>query len=62
LLQQLGQQSVPIELALDQQNRPVRIAVNVHLGGLSTVVTIDVSRFNQPLQIAAPPADQVGAG
>lgn len=62
LLRQLGQQSVPIELALDQQNRPVRIAVSVHLGGLSTVVTIDVSRFNQPLQIAAPPADQVGAG
>jgi hypothetical protein len=59
LLQQLGQQTVPIQVALDQKNRPVRIAVDVRLGGLSTVVTITVSMFNEPLQITAPPADQV---
>jgi hypothetical protein len=59
LLQQLGRQTVPIQVSLDRKNRPVRIAVEVHLGGLSTVVTITVSRFNQPLQIAAPPPDQV---
>jgi hypothetical protein len=62
LLQQLGQQTVPIQVALDQKNRPVRIAVEVRLGGLSTVVTITVSKFNQPVQITAPAPDQVALG
>jgi hypothetical protein len=59
LLQQLGQKTVPIQVAVDKQNRPVRIAVDVRLGGLSTVVTISVSKFDQPLRISAPPPDQV---
>jgi hypothetical protein len=62
LLRQLGQQSVPVQLDLDQQGRPARIAVGVRLGALTLQVTITVTNFDAPVRITAPPADQIGPG
>lgn len=61
LLRQLGQETVPIKVNLDEHGRPVRITVEVRLGGLNAEVTIAVSRFDRPVHIVAPPASEVGS-
>jgi hypothetical protein len=59
LLSDVGQQSVPIDLFLDTTGRPVRVVVAVKLGAQPFDITVAVSKFNAPVQIAAPPSDQV---
>lgn len=62
LLRQLGQQTVPVQVDLDDRGRPVRITVEVRLGALTNQVTIAVSRFDVPVHIAAPPVSEIGSG
>jgi hypothetical protein len=59
LLSDVGQQSVPIDLFLDGTGRPVRVVVAVKLGSQPFDITVDVSKFNAPVHVAAPPSDQV---
>ncbi len=58
-LRDLGENPVPVTLVLDKSGRPTQIKILVKLGSTSFPIVIDVSNFNAPLMITAPPADQV---
>jgi hypothetical protein len=58
-LRDLGENPVPVTLVLDKSARPAQIKILVKLGTSSFPIVIDVSQFNAPLTITAPPADQV---
>ena len=58
-LRDLGENPVPVTLLLDKSGRPTQIKIAVKLGSSSFPIVIDVSKFNAPLTITAPPADQV---
>ena len=58
-LRDLGENQVPVTLLLDKSGRPTRIKILVELGSSSFPIVIDVSNYNAPLTITAPPADQV---
>ncbi len=58
-LRDLGENPIPVALVLDTSSRPTQIRIDVKLGSSSFPIVIDVSRFNAPLTIAAPPQDQV---
>jgi hypothetical protein len=61
LLGDIGQESVPVDLYLDGTGRPTRIVISVKIGSSSFPVTINVSKFDAPVSISAPPADQISA-
>ncbi|MGH8960808.1 MAG: hypothetical protein ACRDWT_06305 [Jatrophihabitantaceae bacterium] len=54
-----GISTIPIELWIDAQGRTVKLTEDVAVGGQSATTEVTMSRFNQPVTIAAPPADQV---
>lgn len=56
-----GRSTLPVELYLDDRNRPVRFAENFKVAGQSVSTKLDVSDYNQPVTIKAPPASQVGS-
>ncbi len=60
LLSSLGSTKIPVDLWLDSDNRPVKFIIHVALGGTDFPVTADVSKFDAPVSITAPPASQVG--
>jgi hypothetical protein len=62
LLADIGQKTVPVDVFLDAKGRPVKVRIGVVLGSQSLIVRVDISKFNAPVHIGAPPADQVGAG
>jgi hypothetical protein len=62
LLSGIGQAQVPVDLYLDDKGRPVHVTVSVALGGQTLHFVVDVSKFDAPVHITAPPADQVAAG
>ena len=57
-----GIKSIPLDLQVDGEGRPVRIAVSITIAGKTTVSTATISRYNQPVTISAPPANQVSTG
>ncbi len=58
-LRDLGENPVPVTVVLDKSSRPTQIKIAVKLGATSFPIVIDVSKYNAPLTITAPPADQV---
>lgn len=52
--------TIPIDLVLDAQNRPVKVSGTFSLAGESLTPTIALSDFNQPVTVTAPPPAQVG--
>lgn len=54
-----GVTEIPVQLWLDQQNRIIKFQENVTAQGDSEFVTATVSRYNAPLQITAPPPNEV---
>jgi hypothetical protein len=58
-LRALGESPIPVTLLLDRSGRPTQIKIAVTLGSSSFPIVIDVSRFDAPLKITAPPDDQV---
>jgi hypothetical protein len=58
-LQQAGVTSIPVDLWLDAQNRPVKAVQKVSVNGQQTSTTVSISDYNKPVTITAPPADQV---
>jgi hypothetical protein len=56
-----GLTTLPVQLWVNQQNRPVRIAENFMVQGQSVSTLVTVSKYNAPITITAPPADQVGS-
>jgi hypothetical protein len=59
LLADIGQKTVPVTIDLDDKARPVKIQIAVKLGSQSFKYTVDVSKFNAPVHISAPPADEI---
>ncbi|HEY3896470.1 MAG TPA: hypothetical protein VGL88_14015 [Pseudonocardiaceae bacterium] len=55
-----GVTTLPTELYVDGDGRPVKLTQDLTLQGqrFSTVITL--SKFNAPVSISAPPADQIG--
>lgn len=54
-----GTKTVPVDLWVDGQGRPVQVKVSIPLGQQSLPLLVKVSNFNAPVKIAAPPADEV---
>jgi hypothetical protein len=57
-----GVTSVPVDLYLDAHGRPIEVDETIEISGQQTTSKISLSRYNQPVTITAPPADQVGTG
>lgn len=54
-----GLKTIPVELNVDSQGRPIQVTENIKVSGQAVSTKIVVSKFNQPVSISAPPADQV---
>lgn len=54
-----GKDPLPVDLWLDAQDRPVQIKIAVPFGQQSFPLLVKVSKFDAPLDISAPPPDQV---
>lgn len=54
-----GITTLPIELYVDGQGRPVKATQDLTVQGQHTTTVIAFSKFNEPVSITAPPADQV---
>jgi hypothetical protein len=61
MLQLLGSR-IPVDLWVDAHGRPVRLAVDMSVSGQHIAIGIEISKFNAPVTITAPPAGQVGTG
>lgn len=54
-----GITTLPIELYVDDQGRPVKATQDMTVQGQHTSTVIEFSKFNAPVTITAPPPDQV---
>jgi hypothetical protein len=54
-----GITTLPIELYIDDQGRPLKATQDITVQGQHTSTVIMFSKFNAPVSISAPPADQV---
>jgi hypothetical protein len=61
-LAELGSKPVPVDLYVNAQDLPVKIVLNLNLGGSTLPITATLSEFNAPVTITAPPANQVASG
>lgn len=59
IMQLAGDTPIPVVLDLDSKNRPTHVQVTFRIGGQSFGVTADITGYNVPVQIAAPPANEV---
>lgn len=58
---QAGITSIPVDLYVDSQGRPVKVSENFAFQGQSVSVNIEVSNYDQPVHIVAPDPDQVAS-
>jgi hypothetical protein len=58
---QAGITSIPVDLYVDSQGRPVKVSENFSVQGQSVSVNIEVSNYDQPVHIVAPDPDQVAS-
>ncbi|MGH8861910.1 MAG: hypothetical protein ACRDVG_11880 [Jatrophihabitantaceae bacterium] len=61
-LAQSGLTTVPVEMYVDGQGRPTRVSERFTISAHPVSFVIALSRFNQPVRITPPPANQVGTG
>ena len=61
-LTQAGIQTLPITLYVDSSGRPVEVTEQLSISGSSVSTSIDVTKYNQPVTITAPPAGEVSTG
>jgi hypothetical protein len=59
LLLGAGLTSLPVELYVDGEGRPVKVTQDLTVRGQHSSTVITLSKFNEPVSISAPPADQV---
>lgn len=55
----LGTNPLPIDLYLDPKGRPALIKISARLGTQPLPIAVTVDRFDAPVKITAPPADEV---
>jgi hypothetical protein len=58
---QAGITSIPVDLYIDSQDRPVKVSENFSVQGQSVSVDIDVSKYDQSVNIVAPNPDDVAS-
>jgi hypothetical protein len=58
-LRAAGVQSLPVQLWVDDQGRVRRLSESVSFAGQQMTTRVDLSQFDAPVTISAPPADQV---
>jgi hypothetical protein len=58
-LRAAGLQSLPVKLWVDDQDRVRRMTETLSVAGQQTSTRVDLSKFDAPVSISAPPADQV---
>jgi hypothetical protein len=56
-----GLTTLPLDLYIDRQGRPVQVSEDFELSGQSVSIKFKQSNYNKPVSISAPPADQVGS-
>jgi hypothetical protein len=61
ILTQAGVSQVPVDLWLDGQGRTVQVTESSTVGEKRTSATVVYDKFNQPVSIVAPPADQIAS-
>ena len=54
-----GITTLPIELWVDGKGRPVKMTEQLSVQGQSVSTVVTLSRFDEPVTVTAPPADQV---
>jgi hypothetical protein len=54
-----GLSTLPVELWIDSRGRPVKVSTTFSVQGQSVSTQVGVSKYNVPVQITAPPPDQV---
>jgi hypothetical protein len=59
-LKSSGVSTLPLELYVDRQGRPVKVAEQLQVQGQNVSTTALVTDYNKPVTISAPPANQVG--
>lgn len=57
-----GLMSLPVELWVDDQGRPVKVTEDVTVQGQQIDTVVTLGAFDAPVTITAPPADQVATG
>jgi hypothetical protein len=56
-----GVTTLPLDLYVDQQGRPVEFAENFTTQGEPVKTKLTITGYNAPVSITAPPADQIGS-
>lgn len=54
-----GIKTIPVDLWVDDQGRPVQVTEKIAVAGQEVDVKVGISKYNQPVSISAPPANQV---
>jgi hypothetical protein len=54
-----GLSTLPLDLYVDDQGRPIRVSEDFKVQGQAVSTNVTVSRYNQPVTVVAPPASQV---
>jgi hypothetical protein len=62
VMKRLGLRSVPVDMWLDAQGRPVKVVDRLRVYGHDVVTTITLGGFDQPVHIVAPPAGETATG
>jgi hypothetical protein len=60
-LQQAGLVAIPVELWIDAQGRPVKITQHLAVSGQTSDTSVLATGYDKPVDIVAPPADQVSS-
>jgi len=61
ILTQAGVSQVPVDLWLDGQGRTVQVTESSTVAGKPTSTKVVYDKFNEPVSIAAPPANQIAS-
>ena len=56
-----GLTTIPLDLYIDSKGRPVQVTEDFKVQNQQVATTVKVSAYDQPVNITAPPADQVGS-
>jgi hypothetical protein len=56
-----GLSTLPLELYIDHEGRPVQVTEDFKVQGQSVSTKVNVTEYNKPVSIKAPPANQVGS-
>jgi hypothetical protein len=61
-LKKAGLTTLPVDLWLDDQSRPVQFVENLTVQGKASSTKVTISKFNAPVTVVAPPANQISTG